>query len=505
MSDQHNANTMRCAGHPDVRTQNLDQLAARGTRFTRAYCNSPICGPSRSCFLTGQYVKTHGISGNFIRAVNFTAPNLASHFRRHGYQTALVGKAHLPAKWVNEGFEHVRLSDLADADTADPRTCHYFQDLVNAGLADDYDQGTLFSGHPGYNLRSFISKLPESHSLESWTGRQAREFLAQRDSDRPFFLKVSFQRPHDPYAPPAERSVDYVPQDLKLPGNAGDFLENRLKGKPQFQRQYAKGRPGGGYPFLPGDAEDLKLQMSRHFTLITMIDDAIGGILSALESSGDLDNTLVVYVADHGDFAGEHGMVLKNLGIYESIHRIPFIIAGPGIPRGASRQMLIESVDFFPTLAELAGIPCLESLDGTSRVAEINGDGAGLDSSVCEWDYQKNDSTIHAVRTVRYRYVCYDFCPQDGELYDHKTDPGEMKNLFNHPGYQNVVKELQCQVDHYRMGSIRRHVPADDRRLTFKLADEPTIRIHQKGKCWSDLLQEGMLHSPADDKMDFVS
>lgn len=204
MSDQHNANCLGLAGHPDVRTLHLDEIAASGIRFDKAYCNNPICGPSRCSFLTGMFVKSHGVSGNCVRDYSGEAPNIARHFRDAGYQTALIGKAHLPSRWViKEGFEHIRFSDLADADAEDPLTCHYFSHLVEAGLGDAYDHGVRQAGEPGYGLRSFISEIPEAHCLETWTGSEALAFLEGRDASRPFFLKVSFQRPHDPFAPPA--------------------------------------------------------------------------------------------------------------------------------------------------------------------------------------------------------------------------------------------------------------------------------------------------------------
>jgi choline-sulfatase/uncharacterized sulfatase len=439
--------------------------------------------------LSGQFVKTHGIAANFIREREDEAPNLGRTFRDGGYQCALIGKAHLPAKWVREGFEYVRLSDLADASVDDPRTCHYFNDLVEAGLADDYDQGTLMPGHPGCGMRSFISRLPEEYSLEAWTGREARGFLARRDRERPFFLKVSFQRPHDPYAPPAARAHEYAPEALSLPDNADDFLRYRLKGKPKAQQQYAAGELGVGYPFRPRDAEDLKLQMARHFTLITMIDEAIGGILADLKAAGDLDNTLIVYVADHGDFAGEHGMMLKNLGIYESIHNIPLIIAGPGVPAGQVRDAFFESVDFFPTLCELTGLTADPAVDGVSRVPELEGAAPRLEQTVCEWLSTRGDGDeVHAVRAERYRYVVYDNAPVDGELYDHRTDPGEMVNLFHDPDCQDVVRHFQQVVEAYRKGAVRRQTPADDACLAKQYLSSPTLQLHQGGACWSELV-----------------
>jgi choline-sulfatase/uncharacterized sulfatase len=444
MSDQHNAGCMGIAGHPDVRTPNLDGIARRGTRFTRAYCNNPICAPSRSSFLSGQYVRSHGISGNFVRSVKSDAPNLARLFRQNGYETALIGKAHLPAQWVEEGFEYIRFSDLCDARPCDPVSCHYFKDLVDAGLADLYDQGRLLPAHPGYGDRAFISELPEEYSLEAWTGREAVKFLEQRDVSKPFFLKVSFQRPHDPYAPPAERAGEYDPITLSLPDNACDYLERSFAGKPTFQQEYVQKEKGMGYPFRSQNASELKEQMAAHFTLVTMIDDAIGEVIKTLEAQGELDHTVIVYVADHGDFAGEHGLMLKNFGIYESIHRIPFIIAGPGVPENRVRDMIVESVDMYPTLADLAGLSCEPEVDGTSRVPEMIRGTGGSGETVCEWEFLHPQSHVYALRNERYRFVWYKEAPDDGELYDHQSDPGELNNLFHDPETADLRRNF-CQ------------------------------------------------------------
>lgn len=487
MSDQHNANCLGIAGHHAVRTPNLDRVAADGVHFTRAYCNNPICGPSRSSFLTGQYVGTHGISGNFIREVRSQAPNIARVFKENGYDTALIGKAHLPYQWVEEGFDTIKLSDLCDAEYDNPASCDYFNDLIQAGLADRYDQGCLPPGHPGYGNCAFISELPEEYSLEAWTGRKAVEFLNSRNRERPFLLKVSFQRPHDPYAPPSSRANDYDASSLSLPANACDGLDCSFSGKPQFQQDYVRGPKGKGYPYLPCDADDLKKQMAAYFTLITMIDDAIGDVLKKLEDQGELDNTIVVYTADHGDFAGEHGLMLKNLGIYESIHRIPFIIAGPGIPKGIICDTIIESVDLYPTLAELAGIPCEPGIDGTSRTAEMQTGKGGCAATVCEWDFPPPQERVHAVRDSDFRMVFYDSNPNDGELYDLRQDPGELTNLFNHTDYQTEQTRLIKHMESFRSATRRIHTQQMDAGFVAKVKDKSSIQIHRYFAKWSDI------------------
>lgn len=492
MSDQHNAGCLGAAGHPNVRTPNLDALSSRGTRMAAAYCNNPICGPSRSCFLSGQYVKTHGISGNDIRHLKTEAPNMARLFRENGYQTALIGKAHLPASWVEKGFEHVRFCDLCDADPEAPRSCHYFNDLIEAGFADYYDHGVLLPGHRGYNLQSFISNLPEGFSPEMWVGNEACSYLDSLDSARPFFAQISFQRPHDPYAPPPERADEYAVKDIELCPGAEDYLQKEFVGKPTFQQEYVSGPKGQGYPYRSRNTDDLRLQMARHFTLINMMDEAIGNILSLLEARGLLDNTIVVYHPDHGDFAGEHGLMLKNLGLYESVHRIPWIMAGPGVPAGKVHEGLIESVDLYPTLAELAGLSPEPEIDGVSRVHDLHSaDASGKDVVVVEWDfYYKPQTRVYAARDRRYRLVIYDDVPDDGELYDHLNDPHELQNHFHDPAYQKEKRRLMEEINAYRCGARRVHTPQDDRDREHLFKNSPTVQIHRQGYCWSEICRK---------------
>ena len=389
MSDQHNARCLGSAGHPDVRTPHLDELAREGVQFSRAYCNNPICGPSRACFISGQYPHTHGILGNDIWNYNQTLPRtVARHFREHGYQTALIGKAHLPKLWLHDGFEHLRFCDLADAERNDPLSCHYFRYLVENGLGDLYDQGRLPATHPGARQRAFTSEIPLAHSLEVWTGDQTLQWLQTRDEERPFFLQMSFQRPHEPLAPSLESADLYCADELTLPASARDYFANQFAGKPEYQRAYVNGgTEARGGPYRPHDEADLKRQLAHYYALISTIDAQIGRVFDWLKQTGEWENTIVCYHADHGDFAGEHGLMLKNLGVYESIHRIPFLWKWPACPAGQTRDELVESVDLAPTFCDLAGLLAPTEFEGRSLRAVIGGEAAALDITVCEYDH----------------------------------------------------------------------------------------------------------------------
>ncbi len=487
MSDQHHAECMGCAVRSQVKTPNLDRLASVGARFDRAYCNNPICGPSRVSLMTGQTPFRHGLTGNDNRA--YAGPleqSLPALLREHGYQTALVGKSHLPLQMMNEGFEYQRLCDLCDSEPDDPLSVHHFKELVEAGLADSYEYGILEPGHPGAKHGGFVSGLSAEHALERWTGRESLNFLAQRDRKRPFFLKTSFQRPHPPLSPSPEQIGKYDPSEIELPESACEFLDDNFKDKPAWMQRMLDGPRGGGYPYKPMDRTDLQQQLAYYYTLISAIDDEIGLLLDALEAEGELENTLILYTADHGDLAGDHGLMLKNFGIFESLHRVPMILRDPNGPGNVAIDAMVQSIDLFPTVCEYAGIPVPDYVEGRSLQSVIRGENAGYQACHCQWDFHQTEQrTITAVRTKEYRLVFNAVNPDDGELYAVESDPMELHNLYHDERYAAIRSQLTQDILQTTLNFRRRFAPIDDR--TAKQRKPPGLaeKIHLKGLKWS--------------------
>ncbi len=483
MSDQHNAGCLGCAGHPNVRTPNLDRLAAAGVRFSQAYCNNPICAPSRLSFATGQYPHTHRLLGNNNFELDDRNPHtLAAVLRRQGYQTALVGKAHMIKKWDEEAYEHIRYCDLCDADRTDLTTHHYFRFLMDHGLADEYEDGALPPDHEARRCGCAVANLPYKYSIEHWTGEESLAFLKNRDPRRPFLLHMSFERPHPNWTPAAEHAGLYDPDDIELGPDMADWWENKWAGRPEFITRMVANR------MRRFDLRGLKKALAYHFALVTTIDMEIGRVLDWLEESGELDNTVIVYTADHGDFAGDHGICDKNIGIYESIHRIPFLLRYPGGPRGVVREGIIESVDLLPTLCELADAPAPEGIDGRSVLPLAEGRGEGKPEAICEWDFPPPQRRVLAIRTERFRLVYYSR-ELGGELYDHETDPYEMRNLWSDPAYQAVRLELlERLLDRVKFFSCKSDYDTDAQRAR---EERFTLRALVQKKCrkWSELMR----------------
>lgn len=482
MADQHNAGSMGCAGHPTVRTPALDRLAANGVRFTRAYCNNPICAPSRVSFVTGQYCHTHRILGNDDYELQDTNPNtLGAVLRRQGYQTAQIGKAHMVGAWDREAYEHLRYCDLCDADRRDPRRHHYFKYLIDHGLADLYEDGTLPRDHEAHHAQKGcgVAALPYEHTIEHWTGEETLAFLRQRDRRRPFFVHMSFERPHPNWTPAREHAGLYSPDAIALGPDAADWWDKRWAGRPEFIRRMVAGR------MARWSMADLQRILTSHFALVTVIDMEIGRVLDELSTVGDLDHTIVVYAADHGDFAGDHGICDKNIGIYESIHRIPFIVSYPGCRRGAWCDGIIESVDLLPTLCELAEVPAPAGLDGRSIVPELAGQGEGKAQAICEWDFPAPQRRVNAIRTRRYRLVYYGH-DLGGELYDHESDPNEMQNRWDDHAYTAVRLELLERLfDQVRFYACKTDFDRD-RTTDADNALTATRLIHKRTRKWSE-------------------
>jgi arylsulfatase A-like enzyme len=494
MSDQHNAACTGYRGHPNVRTPTLDRIAASGVDFTHAYANNPICAPSRICFMTGEYMHTHRFFGNY----NFAYPepkheHLGYVFRMHGYQTALIGKSHMVRRWDREGFEHIRYCDLIDSDRRDPMTNHYFRYLVEHGLADRYEEGTPKPGQ-AYTLDgSGPARLPYEHSIERFTGNESLAFLEERDRSRPFFLQMSFQRPHAPIAPSAEHFDMYDPDQIVLPDSAVDWFENAFAGKPAVLRDRLL--RGSSYPLADKDPARLKRVLASYYALITVIDAEMGRVLDYLEASGQIENTVVFYTADHGDFAGEHGLFHKNFGLYESITKIPFLLSWPGGPQGVQDHELTESVDLFPTLCSLCDVPLPDGREGvdvsarhaTGASDDVPANGLAVttkDAAFTEWEWAGRK--ISAVRTKDYRLVYYRG-EGEGELYDHRNDPGELHNLWSDPAHATVRHELLMRLLDFTLDYDKQSDSASDRE--GKHADRYTPgELVQFGRVfWSDL------------------
>jgi arylsulfatase A-like enzyme len=469
-SDQHHAGVLGCAGHPDVKTPNLDRLAADGVRFSRAYCQDAVCGPSRASLMTGLYPRTLGVLDNgekIAKAVSHVP--LPTLMKQSGYTTACFGKQHL-ASAMSVTW------DTAFGVLSGETPTGYWEWIEKKGLFVEFlndwlaEFGDRLPG-VGFNysapLQARISRLPADATMEAYVTGKTIEFLQQRrPGDKPFFCWTSFYRPHQPYTPTARWADLYDPEKIHLPGS----LRQPPDQLPPFLRNW---RVSDKRPInLAEAARDegiYRRYIAYYYALVSEIDDDIGRIMETLRQTGLDENTLVIYTSDHGDFVGHHGMMEKchqGHSVYEDTLRVPLIFYWKGrILSGKEVSDLVELVDIYPTLAEFCGIapPPSVKLAGRSLVPALTeGKPVGRRYAIAE-----NYSQISVI-TDRYKLGHWIEPPMAGRdfrsfgdlLFDRQSDPLELTNLAGKPELAEVEAQLRKDLAEWD-----RATPADGKRF----------------------------------------
>jgi len=456
LSDQHNAKCLGHKGHPDVLTPNLDRLAAEGVRFDNATCQNPICTPSRMCFISGQYAHNHGYYG--LSGPNPNGlPTLFGHFRRNGYRTGAIGKIHCPEYWVEDDCD-VFLE--TNGSSIGGRCQPYDRFLREQGLENLEDHGAWqeFGRRGRQTCDGRPSKVGYRESQEGWSVTQAAGFMqAAREDGVPFLLHVSFPKPHQCYTPAQEFWDLYDEAKLTLPPNADSEGPHRA---PHLVKQVAHWK-NGNWPLLePGTFEAGRLRkLHGYLGNISHVDHAVGELLDFIDANGLGDDTIVVYSADHGDYAAEHGIMEKAPGIcHDAITRIPLIWRWPGcFKAGHVAPELVETVDVSSTLCALCDLPVMETGDGRDIGSLLRGEtGAVRDVAVTEFAWSKS------VRKGDWRLVYYppemfreEYPDGFGELYNLNDDPWEMRNLYFDDANQVKIRELQADLLNWLITTTR--------------------------------------------------
>lgn len=456
LSDQHNAKVMGHKGHPDVKTPNLDRMAENGVRFENAITQNPICTPSRVSWLSGQYCHNHGYYG--LSGPNPGGlPNILDHFRRAGYRTAAMGKIHCPEYWVED--ESDLFHETCDSSVGG-RSKEYADYLEERGLTNLEDHVAMneFGRRGRQTVEGRPSKVSYEDGQEGWSVRKAIEFMKEcAGQSIPFFAHVSFPKPHQCYTPAEQFWNLYDESKLTLPPNADYDMEGKA---PHMRESAESWRTRQWQLFEPKTFEAGRLRkLHGYLGNVSHVDHAVGELLDWLSESGLDRDTIVIYSADHGDYACEHGIMEKAPGICsEAITRIPMIWQWPGrFAEGHTVNEIVETVDLTQTLCALAGLPQMETSDGNDISHLLNGKtGAVREIGVTEFAWSKS------VRKGKYRLVWYpremfaDEYPDGfGELYDLESDPWEMRNLFFEPEHADIVRELQADLTDWLITTTR--------------------------------------------------
>ncbi len=439
MADQHQAKCTGYEGHSQAITPNMDRLAKSGMRFRHCYTANPICTPTRVSILSGQYCHNHGYYG-LGGPTPHQLPSFLQHFKENHYQTAAIGKLHLPIEPHEWAREHChRFMDIMEQ-TSDGKV--YQQYLEENGFKGEFDASWL-SDQPGTgnNPRDARpSKLPFRLSVEGYVNTHAMHFMDDAiEANKPFCMEVSYHRPHQVYTPD-QKFWDMYPDDIKLPpGALEDLNEDRA---PHFLKgaDWSRRMEGNYEPSDP--VSRMKRVWKGYLACITHCDHALGELLDYLDHRGIADNTIVIYTSDHGAYSGTFGINEKAPGICsEQVCRIPMVWRVPGATEtDRSCEQLAHIVDVAPTIASLCGLPEMDWVDGENLTDLLRGGNEPVRNvAVTEHPWSKS------VRWKSWRLVHYQREMFDGkdfaELYDITNDPLETTNLADCPEHAAVLNE----------------------------------------------------------------
>ncbi len=452
-TDQQRGDTLGCTGNRFVTTPNIDALARRSAHFERAYVQSPVCMPSRASFLTGRYPRTTRLrqNGQVIPADERPISRLLADA---GYHCGLVGKFHLAP--------------------ADPAVNASIETRINDGYAEFCwagDPHDNWGEHSGYT--AFLSKrgkrfetpphpdcafveigMPEDLHEATWCAERAIDFIERRASSAaPWMFSLNMFAPHHPFNPPEDYLQPYLGRLGEIPLPAA--LDNDLSGKPAFQAVDATGAYGRTMPYGRHMSDhDHRMVRAAYWAMCDLVDVKVGAILEALERTGQIDNTIVIFMSDHGEMLGDHGIYLKGPYFYEPAIRVPLIVSWPGTIAPQRHGGLTELVDLAPTLLDACGLDPHPGMQGRSLWPQLTGrePPAGRADIYCEYYnampfHRDPTPQLTMLRTQSHKIVV-DHANDDGELYDLGADPGETVNLWRDGDALPVKADMLTRLAH---------------------------------------------------------
>jgi arylsulfatase len=442
MDDQHRGDWLGAAGAKWIITPNLDRLARQGVLFRRGYTSVPSCLPARAGLLTGMSPWGHGSLG-YVPIPEHYACEMPRTFTDAGWRTCAIGKNHFAPMRNTHGYEKVI---IVEPNIRDLPEIGDFRAWFNANAPGHHPFEKF---HSGNDQRGGIDcPYDEKYHMTRWTADQAVEFFKDMKDERPWFLKVSFLLPHTPLNAPRRWWDRY--ENAKIPTAAiGDWALKEYGGT---KTSFAK-HPELTRGVVPDD--ELRATRRSYAASISFVDEQVGRILDALEQRGELENTLILFTADHGDMMGDHLLYRKTFP-YEGSVNVPMIVRWPdslglNAKRGQVRQELAELRDVFPTFLDAAGLPRPATVEGMSLLGILRGNPGrkilDLEHASC---YAPKDGWV-ALMDERYKYIYFEHTGQQ-QLFDLTKDPTEVNDLASQPDSAKLVKEWrQKMIDHLKV------------------------------------------------------
>ncbi len=481
ITDAQRADHLGCTGNLIIKTPNLDRLANEGIRFTNHFCTNPICMPNRATLATGVYPNVHGVRSNGIN-LRLTIPTIIQTLNKRGWYTAAIGKIH-HQYWLGP-FRHKSRSAESITDWAIKRDKNYpvrenfplpyygYQEVeVVSG------NGSVCSGHylqwleekspeqanrmkkrvQNYdNLFSlFCDEIPEELYNTTYVKERTIAFLERYANgdygNKPFYLHCSFPDPHYPLFPPQQYRDMYKPDKVKLPPNFTDirnlyghkFLGPHLK-NPPFKKAFLR----------ESSEEEVRKITALTYAAVSYVDYTIGQILAALDKLGYSDNTIVVFMSDHGDLMGDHGLLFKGPCPFNGVLQLPLIWKVPGLTKPAVSDSLVSSIDYPKTILNTLNIPERHQPPDMQGF-DINPILKNPNEKVKDSIFIENDEEIGPLEarlrhliTENYKITIYEGMSNFGDIYDRKNDPNELNNLWYDNNYKDIRFKLVNKVLH---------------------------------------------------------
>lgn len=463
-TDRQRADTLGIGGNPWVHTPHLDALSTQGVWFDEAYCQSPICSPSRAGFLSGRYPRTTRVVSNG-RALPAGEKLVSRLLADAGYYCGHIGKMHLSPgdPKITQGCER----RIDDGYQVFEWSLHPPGPPVNAYTAWLAEKGVEFKRTPVAGSRHIEYGMPAELSNPGWVAERSRAFIRTASTlNRPWFLTAFFEAPHNPFDPPREFLDRYLQRldDLPLPRYTPGELDN----KPPFQTVDRNGVWGGGgtqYAYPGMSDRDHRLIRAAYWALCDHVDHEIGRVLELLRTTGQLENTLILFSSDHGEMLGDHGFYFQGAYFYREMMRVPLLMVWPGRTVPLKSKALVELTDIVPTLLEAAELPRHPGIQGRSFWSLASGTSEphrhrddvyheyyqAIPSDNC---YRKTGGAyLTGVRTSAYALTAVHNL-DGGELYDLTADPGEVRNLWNDPAYLPVRADMLKRLCDRMAGTI---------------------------------------------------
>lgn len=427
--DHLRADWLGCNGHPIVMTPQIDQLANEGVNFHRTFSECPVCVPARRIMMTGKSPYSIHMNQNKDEQPFPEGPKLAEVMTRKGYQTFASGKLHTCPQRNRIGFEEVQLNEEGR------RQGSLIKDDYETFLAEQGYSNMAYIhglGNNQYGMR--ISPLPEQLTTTYWTVQKAMEFIERRDPTRPFFMHVSFDKPHPPISP--VQSYYDLYRDVKMPLPVfGNWEKDKLPSRIKYLREVHNYDSYREHPLV------IEQSLKGFAAMITHIDSMIGNLLGTLRENKLLENTIIMITSDHGDQLFDHGNLAKG-DFFRGSTNVPLIIRLPrnisekfGIKRGiTNKKNAVGLMDIMPTILEMCDVEIESPIEGRSLVPIMKDDSIEFRSHICG-----NFMTVYGISDGQYKYMW--FSEDDYEyLFDLENDPNDCFDLSNKPSHKQVLE-----------------------------------------------------------------